>query len=244
VSKSPFLALVGLLLVSPSYAQQNQAQWEFDFAPYFWLGDSSGDQTVRGINATVDLDFFDDVADNLDKGFQFHFEAKKDRWSFIFDPTLLEIVTSQNTGAAAFETRAKSVVIDMKVAYEFIGPLELLAGLRYYESDLDINLASPAIQVSQDEDWWDAVVGVRYRWSAGERWSFLAEGDVGGFDFGSSSDIAWNLSLVATWSFGPNYDLAFGYRILDIDYDRGSGLNGFRYNIQTNGPLIGVNFNF
>lgn len=244
--KSLILAVVAAFSLSPVRAQQVDDRWEFDFAPYFWMADSSGNQTVRGINASVDLDFFDDVADNLDKGFQFHLEASKNRWTLIFDPTLLEVVTSQNVGIATFETRSKSAIVDMKVAYEFNGPLEVIWGLRYYESDLDIRTANlgPAISVSQDEDWWDLVAGVRYRFNAGQKWSLVAEGDLAGFDFSGSSDLAWNLSLAANYALTERYDLAFGYRILDIDYDRGGGARAFHYDIRSSGPMIGFNFNF
>jgi hypothetical protein len=37
---------------------------------------------------------------------------------------------------------------------------------------------------------------------------------------------------------------SFGYRIIDIDYDQGSGLDRFVYDMQTFGPVLKVGFNF
>ena len=38
--------------------------------------------------------------------------------------------------------------------------------------------------------------------------------------------------------------MLLGYRILYQDYERGSGINKFAYDITTHGPIIGVQYRF
>lgn len=241
------LLLGTLLIASPLRAQQQQNRWEIEFAPYIWMADNTGEQTVRGIRAPVDLDFFDDILEHLDQAFLFHLEANKGRWSLILDPVLLALETSESGPLGTVDTRADTSIVDLKVGYRLgRGALQLIGGLRYYDSGLDIAATTgvSGISISQDENWWDLVAGARYRWNAAQRWTVVLEGDVGGFDFSNSSDLSWNASLVATYTFKPRFDLAFGYRILDVDYDAGAGAQRFLYDIQTSGPLVGVNFSF
>ena len=55
--------------------------------------------------------------------------------------------------------------------------------------------------------------------SAKTRWS--------GFSIGSATDLTWNLYAGVDWRFSPSFDLKLGYRLLDIDYDNGSGSDEF-----------------
>ena len=83
------------------------------------------------------------------------------------------------------------------------------------------------------------ILGLRFA-RAGERWSFHARADVGGFGLGS--DFAWNASTevgyrVATWA-----RLFLGYRALDFDFADGSGSDRVEYDVRLWGPLVGVSF--
>lgn len=233
---------ISLFAIAPATRAQTSDNWKFSLAPYAWLADSSGSSTVLGFDSSVDLDFFDDVTDNIDQAFQFHFEASKDRWVFILDPTYLQIKTIQSVRGVPLETNAKSVIVDVKAGLTLNDPLQVLWGLRFYESDLDISV--PQFGISQDESWVDLVAGARYKWDLGERWVLTAEGDVGGFDIGDSSDLSWNANIVVTYRFNSLLSLAMGYRVLNIDYDSDAGSREFRYDIRNNGPQIGVNFDF
>jgi hypothetical protein len=38
--------------------------------------------------------------------------------------------------------------------------------------------------------------------------------------------------------------LGLGYRLLDLDYSRGSGVSEFGLDVQADGPLVGVSLHF
>jgi hypothetical protein len=76
----------------------------------------------------------------------------------------------------------------------------------------------------------------------GEAWDFRFRGDLGGFGVGS--DLSYQIELLFGWHATERFTLAFGWRLLDVDYDSGSGANRFIYDIQQQGPELGFAFHF
>ena len=59
-------------------AAASEEQWEFAIAPmYLWAKNIEGSSAIGGKEAPLDLDFKDDILDNLDSALAFHFEARK-----------------------------------------------------------------------------------------------------------------------------------------------------------------------
>jgi hypothetical protein len=127
--------------------------------------------------------------------------------------------------------------------------LDALAGGRYTHLDVEINIDSalPIIpsDVDGDQDWLDLFVGGRMILNPTEKLTFVLRSDIGGFDFGFSSDIAWNLVSWIGYEL-PWYRITpiIGYRVLYTDYDDGSGDDRFVYDTWTYGPLLGLAFRF
>ena len=45
-------------------------------------------------------------------------------------------------------------------------------------------------------------------------------------------------------NLSKNASIEFGYRWLDIDYSSGEGLTLFKYDVLTQGPVLGFGFRF
>ena len=73
-----------------------------------------------------------------------------------------------------------------------------------------------------------------------EKLAFRVRGDIGGFDIGSGSDLTWNVLGGFGYSLSERTTLWLGYRILDVDYDDGSGSDLFEYDIDMSGPIAGL----
>ena len=58
------------------------------------------------------------------------------------------------------------------------------------------------------------------------------------------SDFAWHLFPVVEAAVGKRASLAFGYRVLGMDYETSSGSEFFKYDVITSGPIIGMTFRF
>jgi hypothetical protein len=97
------------------------------------------------------------------------------------------------------------------------------------------------LTVEETKHWVDPLVGLRIHQKLGERWRFTLQGDIGGF--GAGSDFAWHLFPVVEAAVGKRASLAFGYRVLGMDYETNGG-EFFKYDVITSGPIIGMTFRF
>jgi hypothetical protein len=137
---------------------------------------------------------------------------------------------------------------------------DVLAGVRYWHQEVDLsvdltgalNIAGltiegiKAIARSGSIDWVDPFVGARLRHQLGPGEEILLRGDVGGFGIGS--DISWQLIGTYNWemckSFGLVIDGYVGYRALAVDYEQGSGLRKYEYDVLQHGPVVGITTRF
>ena len=96
--------------------------------------------------------------------------------------------------------------------------------------------------MSQDQTWVDPIVGVTLRSPAGRRVHLRLYTEVGGF--GAGSDFAWQVFPTLSLKVTNKASLEFGYRWLDLDYDTGERNEQFRYDVLTQGPVVGFGFRF
>jgi hypothetical protein len=74
----------------------------------------------------------------------------------------------------------------------------------------------------------------------------MLRGDFGGFGVGS--EFSW--SALAAYSFvvaaqdGVTYSGILGYRVLDVDYEQGSGRTKYEYDVLQHGPVSGLTIGF
>ena len=106
----------------------------------------------------------------------------------------------------------------------------------YLNNEIDFPMLN---DVDGSTDFVDLTIGGRYGMELTERLGFVLEGDVGGFDIGSSSQFAWNALGVAFYDVGKRGRVLAGYRDLDADRDKG-GSTGVE--MAVHGPVLGYEF--
>lgn len=157
----------------------------------------------------------------------------------------------------------KQTIVEAGAAYQIAGgqtAIDLLAGARYWHQEADIKFAldanldvsdlvvSRGIAVSRSGsvDWVDPVVGARIRHQIAPGQELMLRGDIGGF--GAGSQFSWN--VLAAYSFeicasdGVTYSGVLGYRLLDVDYEQGSGRTKYEYDVLQHGPITGLTMKF
>ena len=102
------------------------------------------------------------------------------------------------------------------------------------------------LSATKSVSWVDPLVGARIRHQFAPTWNFTLSGDVGGFDVGSK--FSWQAlalleheicrSTTATWS------AMLGYKALNADYSKGSGLTLYNYDLTIHGPIFGITARF
>jgi hypothetical protein len=138
--------------------------------------------------------------------------------------------------------------------------LDLYAGGRVWWQHADLDLAAVGtlnvfdltftrpgvLTASKNVSWVDPLVGARIRHQFAPTWNFVLSGDVGGF--GAGSKFSWQAlalleheicrSKTAIWS------AMLGYKALNADYSRGSGLTLYNFDMTMHGPILGVTARF
>jgi lipoate-protein ligase B len=87
-------------------------------------------------------------------------------------------------------------------------------------------------------NYYDALLGLRYRFDFAERWSLLTRGD---FSFGDSEGI-WLLQANLAYTVGKRRQkrIMVGYQYKQADYKDGDLKTDYTYH----GPMAGFNFRF
>ena len=98
-----------------------------------------------------------------------------------------------------------------------------------------------AVGNSATHTWFDPVFVVRMKLPGSGKWLLQLRGDAGGFGIGS--DLTWQIQAYGGYRFSDLFQATAGYRVLAIDYEKGSEQDRFLYNITTSGPVVRVGFN-
>ena len=235
------LFVVAVLVVAgsaiPAAAQSAPDKWNVFVAPYLMGAAMSGATTVRGVDVDVDASA-SDIFSNLQFGAMGIVVARKDRWGFGSDLIWMALGTTVrdtnvdfNQGAFAFYgLRQLSPAAD------------LTFGLRVNTLQGELTFKGPDMTRSQDKTWVDPIAGVTLRSPADRRTQFRLYTEIGGF--GAGSDLTWQVFPTVSFRLTDRASLEFGYRWLDLDYATGEGTQQFRYDVLTQGPVVGFGFWF
>lgn len=236
--------------------------------PYVWMPSLDADTTVNGLSGSVDVNFGDILDDYLDFAMMGRVEAWKGKWGLTFDGVYFDLGldgsfegTSGGT-SFALDIDVKLGMADFGLAYRLFDQrfgencrqkltFEPYGGLRYaylkQKADLDVTIigvGSPGITLGKSEDWVEPFFGGHILWDLNDKMAINVRGDVGGFGIGSASRLTWNFVAVVDYKLSKKVSLDAGYRILDIDYSRGSGSDKFALDAKLKGPVIGLTILF
>ena len=267
------IAIMVLLTVSvdlPVYGQEPTSPsdgWEIRLMPYFWMPSIDADAKISGLSGDVDLSF-NDILDNLDMVAMGRMEAWKGKWGLTFDGLFMNLGADGSfegtRGVTNFDLDAdiRLGMADFGLAYRFFEQrfgknneqkftFEPYGGLRYAylreKIDLNIDIAgvgSTGANLGGSEDWIEPFIGSRIRWDLNDKLAINVRGDAGGFGIGSASDLTWNFEAGIDYKLSKNMSFQAGYRILDIDYSRGSGAKELGLDAKVKGPVIGMTILF
>lgn len=221
--------------------------WSYEFEPYMLVTSISGDAGIgRSSGVPIDVDF-SDILENLDIGAMAHFEAHHESgWGVWIDYGFMDLssditgpvngITSASVRQGVLETLG---MYRQKLSY---GDIDYLAGVRWWDNDINVLHSSLPIDINVKEDWIDLVVGARWTTPINEYWSFNLLGTAGGF--GLESDFTASSAIGVKYVISDLVDLNLQYKATWVDYENGikRESNYFMYDTVTYGPLIGLSF--
>lgn len=122
--------------------------------------------------------------------------------------------------------------------------LDAYLGLRWWYQDakLALSLAGPGpgrtANVSDGSNWFDPLIGLKFKHQIASNKALSFKGDIGGFGVGS--DFSWQLAGIYSYDFGEKNGVTWsgllGYRAISSDYSD----DDFGYNITQHGPVLGL----
>jgi hypothetical protein len=117
---------------------------------------------------------------------------------------------------------------------------QLFAGARFVNLSQELSVGSAARQ-KESESYVAPLVGGYFGYSFTEAWSVLLR-----VDFGLSSDFTYNVQLGAAWRFGKtrHWTLGFGWRVMGIKHESGSGSDLQKVDLTLNGPYLAFGWVF
>lgn len=234
-------AILALARIQEANAQPSE--WERTLLVYALGAGIDGESQVGATVANIDQSF-SDILENLDVGGMGAFRASKRPWAHTIDTIYVGLGAEATISGVNFDVDVDQLIASYDVGYELAENLEVLAGLRYNAIDVDLTVrtSGASFRASGDKDWLDPYVGLSGTIPLNDALALAIRGDIGGFDIGS--DLAWQVVVLLHWNFSETFLAALGYRVLDTDYEDGSGASFFRYDVTMSGPALGIGWRF
>ena len=197
----------------------------------------------------VDLDSVN-VLDMLDSAFFITGETRRDKVGFLFDIEYAKLSQHGEWLRERLQTEVKTEITmttaavtyrlyDDPAAGRFI---DGFGGARVYDADVSFSIDSPRFgrSIGADANWVDAIVGLRGETALGRGFSVSGYADAGGFGWGASSNMTWEVYGGVNYDFNDRFRALLGYRYMSIDYD-GSSLS---MDVDMYGPILGLGISF
>ncbi|MGB7903411.1 MAG: hypothetical protein WCF43_01875 [Steroidobacteraceae bacterium] len=251
----------------PAQAATGDGDWQWGATVYLWLPSLGGETSFppSGGGPSIDVSA-DAILDSLNFAFMGAFEGRKGRWGLATDVIYLDLGASKKAtrdfGIGQIDIPA-TVNADLELditgwlwtlagSYEVIQQenfsMNALGGARMLDLEEDLqwrlngDISSlPVVDRSGSsnakETQWDAIVGVKGRWTFGadRQWYVPYYLDVGT----GESDLTWQGMAGLGYSF-DSIDVTGVWRYLDYDF----GDSGPIKSLDFNGPALGVTFRF
>jgi len=256
------LAVLGVLtlVVAPVHAQDPddpvtaEDGWHFTIAPYLWATGMDGTVSFEGTPEIPVEATFSDILDNLDLALAGHLEGRKGRAGFALDAMYVKIGAQANftvpIGPDGIQGRIdvdlQQTILEglgfyrVSVSDRSTNPgfVDVFAGFRYFDTSQEVTTLR-LDRPRRDIGWTDGLFGVRGYAPLGDRFGLMVRGDLGVF-----SSTTWSVKGDLHWRMSNRWRLILGYKFMDIDYDKGGGLDREVYKMQNSGPELAIAFSW
>jgi len=221
-------------------------QLRIELSLYTWLSSLSTDLEMRDTEVTSDVDF-STILDALDFANFAHFEVQRGKWGLFSELDFIKL--SEDTefrrpgSGVPFRIHAdgvlKETMIELGAIRSFEGcrvGFDVLAGARYFRLESDVRVGP--FESSISKDWVDPLIGGRLRYRLSDKWLASLRADLAGF--GAGSELTTNIVATVGYDISDRYALRFGYRYMDLDYEK----DALEISTTTYGPVLGMSIRF
>jgi hypothetical protein len=224
--------------------------WQYEVTAYGWLPWMTGDLGVTPAVAPVHVNLSPgDILSNLKFGLMGRVDARNNRWVGFSDLVYADVkfsshITIRDRIFVSGSVRSKMLISTSLVGYRVMdapdSSVDLLAGVRLENVDDGIHLQGPRNTFDGDTSkfWADPLLGARFKHRLARKVDATVWGDFGGF--GAGSKFTGEVEGTVAYRFARRWRAFAGWRYLYTDYEH----NGFVFNTDLNGPVLGATYNF
>ncbi len=239
----------------PEKSAPKDDPWRLDFAVIGWGPAVTGDVTVRGHKANVDVGL-DELLDHLKGIAMLGFEVRKEKFGFYAQPNWIKEEAHATAGPLKGSLEQQLWIVDAAGFYQLFRScdekpktLDFIAGVRYWniDNELTVNGSGGVVNFNGSDSTYliDPIVGLRAKIYFTQKFNLNLQGDVGGFGVSdNSSDLSWQGLGTLGYDFTRHFSVDLGYRALSVDKDAGSGSNAKGANLILHGFLLALDFHW
>ena len=235
------------MLIPPAAVHgQESNEFGWSITPYLWATETKVDLTFRDTDIGAGEISFSDLLDVLDAAFMIHVEGGRGNWTAFGDLTYLKTSDSSERTVFVVDSNSEQLFLDAAVAWWPGGAgsnFNLYGGLRLSDFDdrYTFRLAADNTPVGERrsaKDYYDVLLGLRYRFDFSERWALLTQAD-GSF---GDSEGTYLLRANLAWTVGKRRQnrILFGYQFKTAEFTD----DDLRLDFDYQGPMVGFNFRF
>jgi len=236
----------------------DQPAWALQVTPYVWATGISGRLSPfrRAPTVSVDRSFTEGLDDVNFAGFA-NLWARRDR--FVFSGDIMYTSTTDDDPFGNLpplpapvppgtkikgHVDTKQLMATLQGGYRVVDTpaftLDALGGVRFWHIYNEVKVSALGMSRAYDESfgWVDPVIGARAFVGLTDELSIQAQADIGGF--GAGSDLTWSALATANYTFTDSLSVSAGYKVLDVDYEKG----GRVYDNRLSGPVLGLTYRF
>jgi hypothetical protein len=226
-------------------AQSSPEEWQLQVVPYLWGSAIEGPVGIG--NRTADLDAsFSDILSHLHFAAMGLVDARRDKFVVLTDVLYTDLRGQHATPGPLFSSvdpQQRLFILTPEGGYRVLDSedawLDVVGGIRFWRLKSQLEFQSgalPSIGLEASRSWTDAIIGLRARRALSRRWWASAYGDLGA----GGSDFTYQIVANAGLDIHERYALVFGYRYLNVNYDK----DDFLFDTAMKGPLFGFTIKF
>lgn len=229
----------------PASAQSDAGTWKHTFFVYGMGAAIEGTAGMGDFEVPIDISIAD-LFESLEMGAMGAYRGENDRWAVMVDATFMGLGATQRSqgGRVKADLELDQTSLMGTVGRKLSDHVEALVGLAWFDLSTELVLDGPLGTRAGEEgaSWVDPTFGLAWHRPIGERWQADLRADIGGFGIGSN--LLVHMLADFRWQASERVGVAFGYRLIQFDYEEGRGASYESYDLTEQGPLAGVTFSF
>jgi hypothetical protein len=248
----PLAALIATSVIGSVAHSQDASDggWHYLIEPYVMFPNMKGEVGVGNLPPSPVDEGPEDIFENLQTGAMLYAEAHNGEWAISSDVLYMKLEADVPPSRLLNSGNVEVSQLGWELALlRRLSPLfELGVAATYNEIEAEVRLALNTLggpverSAGLTEDWIDPTLVARATIPLSDNWFLQGRGNIGGFDVGS--ELTWQAQVDVGYRVSDLLLLTLGYRVIDIDYDNGSGRDRFVYDMRIFGPVLRLGFNF